>query len=107
MAKGGALRKYKAIVESLGLRQLDVYRVREGSKEVDVLRVMETTTGKVITINLGATRESLSYTEFFKRVVDELKKNGISVNERIIAKVGEAATALDERYKTARTAEAR
>ncbi len=99
MAKGGALRKYKAIVESLGLRQLDVYRRREGSKEVDILRIMDRSTGKVIAINLGVTRESLSYGEFYKKLIEGLKNNGINLNERIVMKVGEVVAALDKRYE--------
>jgi hypothetical protein len=99
MAKGGALRKYKAVIESLGLRQLDVYRIKEGSREVDKIRVKDMTTGKVLTINLGTVREALSYSEFLKRVLDELQKNGISPSERIISKVSEAVRELDKRYK--------
>ncbi len=99
MAKGGALKKYKAVIESLGLRELDVYRYKKGSKQTDIIRVMELSTGKVLTIDLGTLRESLSYSEFFKKIIDELKKNKISLSERVISKVERATEELDKRYK--------
>ncbi len=98
MAKGGALRKYRAIIESLGFKELDVYRVKKGSKEVDIIRAMELSTGKIVTIDLGTLRESLDYTEFYKKVIDELKKNGITLSERIISRVGKAVEELSKRY---------
>jgi len=98
LAKGGALRKYRAIIESLGFKELDVYRVKKGSKEVDIIRAMELSTGKIVTIDLGTLRESLDYTEFYKKVVDGLKKNGITLSERIISRVGKAVEELSKRY---------
>ncbi len=59
------LTKYKRALESLGLKQLDVYRF----KDRDVLRVL-TPDRKVLIIELPKKREEMSIDEF----IDYVKK---------------------------------
>ena len=81
--KGGKLTYYKAVVELLGLRQLDVYRQVKGGSVTDVLRLLDPATRKVYMVDLGAPRESLSLEEFAKRVRASLEKQGFRVSERV------------------------
>lgn len=74
--------RYKAIVEYLGYKQLDVYRVAEDKKAVDIVRLMDPMSGKTAIINLGAPRESLSYREFLERIIEGVEKAGLPLNER-------------------------
>lgn len=76
------LTSMKLALEALGLKQLDVYRVVENNKLVDIIRVKDSTSGKVVTVSLGTVRESLEVSEFVDRVVSELIKAGIKVDER-------------------------
>ena len=77
--------RYRDIVEYLGYKQLDVYRVMEDGKTIDIIRIMDPMTGKVGVVNLNAPRESLSYTEFLELVIEGAKKAGLPLNERRIA----------------------
>lgn len=81
------LTRYRLIVESLGLRQLDVYRVREGGRDVDVLRLLDPQTGKVVTVNLGTVRESLSFQEFMERILEPLGKAGVRISDKTLSTV--------------------
>lgn len=77
------LSKYKYIIEELGLRQLDVYRVM-GEKDImkDIVRLYDPATTKVITVDLGKIRESMNPLEFLEKIADAAKKEGISLPER-------------------------
>jgi hypothetical protein len=77
----GAYTVYKALLELLGLRQLDVYRKSRGSPS-DVIRVLEPSSRKVINIDLGTTRESLTYEEFLAKVKEAAEKQGIRISDR-------------------------
>ena len=88
MARGRVYSKYRMIVTALGLKELDVYRVRRGDKRVvDILRVMDPATGKVALVNLEAPRESLSLEEFLDRLVKKLEEAGMPVSERVLERV--------------------
>jgi len=77
----GAYTVYKALLELLGLRQLDVYRKSRGSPS-DVIRALEPSSRKVVEIDLGTTRESLTYEEFLAKVKDTTEKQGIRISDR-------------------------
>jgi hypothetical protein len=81
------LSKYRFLVEALGLRQVDVYRVREGGREVDILRVYDPSTNKVVIVNLGALRESLDQREFLDRLLKGLSEAGVRVSEKRLSKI--------------------
>ncbi len=91
--------QYKNIVEYLGYKQLDVYRIVRDGKTVDIIRLMDPMSGQVGVIDLDAPREALSYREFLEKVIEGLEKAGLPVNERRVA-------ALREKYP-AQEAEAR
>ena len=92
---------YKRIIEELGLFQLDVYRVRtEKGTLKDVLRIQDPASGKVVTIDLGATREALSLTEYLDKVVEALTSSGVALPERRIRQLRERL----ERMEKARAA---
>ncbi|MEM0340388.1 MAG: hypothetical protein QXN05_02555 [Acidilobaceae archaeon] len=76
------LTSMKLALEALGLKQLDVYRIAEDNRLVDIVRVKDLTSEKVVTINLGTVRESLEVSEFVDRVVSELVRVGVKVDER-------------------------
>ncbi len=87
MSRGVVYTKYRYIVEMLGYKQVDVYRVprTEDGKKVgfkDVVRIMEPMSGKIAVIDLGVTRESLSLLEFMEKIVDGAGKAGLPVFER-------------------------
>lgn len=90
--------KYRRLVEALGLRQLDVYRVRDNNtgKQKDVVRVFDPSTGKVVVVDLGNVRESLSYQEFLSKVLEGVRKAGIPLPDRVVANVLSEAQKLDE-----------
>ncbi|MEM1873153.1 MAG: hypothetical protein QXS85_00665 [Acidilobaceae archaeon] len=77
----------KLVLEALGLRQLDVYRVVRDKRPVDLVRVMDVSSGRVALVDLGTLRESLSLSEYIDRVVSELARAGIRVDERKLAAV--------------------
>jgi hypothetical protein len=79
--------KYKRLIEAVGLKQLDVYRVVRDGKTVDIVRLYDPASGKVAVVDLGTTRESLGLSEYLEKVVDALKKQGITVNERLLERV--------------------
>ncbi len=82
MAKG-AYTVYKALLELIGLRQVDVYRVHTKGSPSDVLRVLEPSTRKVFEVDLGTTRESLSYEEFLGKVREAAEKAGVKISDRL------------------------
>ncbi len=82
MAKG-TYTVYKALLELLGLRQLDVYRVHSRGSPSDVIRVVEPSSRKVFEVQLGTTRESLSYEEFLAKVKEAAEKQGVRVSDRL------------------------
>ncbi|MCE4603254.1 MAG: hypothetical protein F7C08_00195 [Desulfurococcales archaeon] len=81
--------KYKDVVEYLGFKQLDVYRVESEGRTVDIIRIMDPMTGKVGVVNLGAAREALSMSEFLENVVKGAEEAGLPVNERRVATLKE------------------
>jgi len=81
------LSKYRFMVEALGLKQLDVYRVKVGSKEVDILRVYDPSTRKIVTVNIGALRESLDQREFLDRLLKSLEEAGVKVSEKRLSRL--------------------
>jgi hypothetical protein len=81
------LTAYKRIIARLGLQQLDVYRVTEGGRLRDVIRVRDPAIGKTAVIKLDTTREALSPREFAERVVEEASRAGIRLSERKVQEV--------------------
>jgi len=76
MAKGRLLTLYKAAIEELGLRQLDVYRVEKDGKLVDILRIFDPGSIKVILVELPSIREAVApkdYIDILLRALDEAK----------------------------------
>ncbi len=88
MARGRIYSRYRMIVTALGLKELDVYRVKgKDGRIVDVLRIMDPGTGKVVLVDLETPRESLSLEEFLARLVKKLEDAGMPVSERILERV--------------------
>ena len=79
--------KYKRVVEAIGLKQLDVYRVVRDGRVIDIVRIYDPASGRVAVIDLGTTRESLDLKDYLSRVVEELRRQGITVNERMLERV--------------------
>ncbi|MDP8003407.1 MAG: hypothetical protein ACP5I6_08030 [Caldisphaera sp.] len=76
--------KYKTLVEMLNLRQLDVYRIKNNDgKTMEIIRVLDPVTRKVVNVNLNAVRESLNYVEFLNKIKEGLSAGGVNINERI------------------------
>ncbi|MEM2628634.1 MAG: hypothetical protein QXG74_01990 [Acidilobaceae archaeon] len=82
--------KYKTIVEMLGLKQLDVYRVREGSRDVDIVRLYDPATRKIIVINLGSVRESISLGDYLAKVLEASSKHGVRISDKKLQTVRES-----------------
>jgi hypothetical protein len=101
MAKGGVLARYKRLVEALGLRVLDIYRVSEKGKPKDVVRILDYATGKVVLVDLETTREALRYREFLERILGKLRESGVEVSDRIAGRVLEEASRLDALHASA------
>ncbi|GBF08813.1 hypothetical protein apy_05380 [Aeropyrum pernix] len=87
LASRKVLNKYKMLVESLGLKQLDVYRVVREGKPVDVIRIQDPASGKTALVDLGTTRESLTLQEFAERLLKALGESGITVSERLLLRL--------------------
>lgn len=83
VSKGAQFTYYKALLELLGLRELDVYRYSRKGQVSDVIRVLEPASHKVVNVDLGTARESLSYEEFLNRVKESLERNGIKISDRV------------------------
>jgi len=62
--------KYKAAIERLGFRQLDVYRM----KNRDVIRLQRIADGKVYVVELPKHRDELTVDEFIKLVKEALAR---------------------------------
>lgn len=78
---------YKRIIEELGLKQLDVYRVPDEKGGLkDVLRVFDPATSKVLIIDLGKIREAAEPLQFLEVIVKAASESGVLLPER---KVGE------------------
>ena len=102
MARGGVLARYKRLVEALGVRILDIYRVAgEDGRQKDVVRILDYATGKVVLVDLEAAREALKFREYVEKIVEALRDAGIQVNERIAARVLEEASRLDSAAEAA------
>lgn len=82
VSRGSQFTYYKALLELLGFRELDVYRYSRKGQVSDVIRVLEPTSRKIVNVDLGTARESLSYEEFLNRVKEGLEKSGIRVSDR-------------------------
>ncbi len=95
MARGGLYSRYKRLAEALGVKVLDVYRIMEKGRTKDIVRLLDYTTNKVVLVDLGAPRESLSFREYVNKVLEGLKASGVEISERIAARVLEAAEKLD------------
>jgi hypothetical protein len=101
MASRKTYTQYKKIVEALKLSQLDVYRVRtEKGTLKDVLRVYSPAANKVVLVDLGAPRESLSLLEFLDKLVDTLKNEKIPVPERTVKNLREKLSSEKEAVTT-------
>ncbi len=88
VARGRIYTPYRRIISSLGLHQLDVYRVQDDKGTVkDIIRIYSPTANKVATIDLGTPRESLEPAEFLERVIKTLEDNKIPVPERIVKRL--------------------
>ena len=105
MVRGRTLTLYKAAIEELGLRQLDVYRVKEVDKDakqeklVDVIRIFDPASNKVVLVKLPAIREAVSPKEYIEILLKSLKDNGISYPERKAAQLVEVFTEITESEK--------
>ncbi len=97
MAKGRVFTVYRRIITSLGLKELDVYRVvgEDGIKK-DILRLYDFTSNKVVLVDLGTTREAMSPVEFLNKVVEKAREAGISLPER---KIRELSKELSEKQE--------
>ena len=93
--------QYKNIVEYLGYKQLDVYRIVRDGKTVDIIRLMDPMSGQVGVIDLDAPREALSYREFLEKVIEGLEKAGLPVNERRVIALREKYPAQEAEAKEA------
>lgn len=80
MAK--VFRKYKEVVEMLGLKHLDVYRKIEGGRPADTVRLYDPVSGKVIVVPLGAARESLTLEEYLNRALEAASQQGIKISDK-------------------------
>lgn len=81
---------YKRVIEELGLRQLDVYRVADEKGGLkDILRVFDPTTNKVLTIDLGKIREAIKPLEFLDLIVKVATESGIMLPERKVNELRE------------------
>ncbi len=98
MVSRAVYHKYRRLIEALGLKQLDVYRIRDNSsgKLKDIVRVSDPSSGRVVVVDLGTVRESLSYQEFLTKVLDGIKRAGIPLPDRLVANVMNEAKRLDE-----------
>ncbi len=96
MAGGRIYTKYKNVIEELGLKQLDVYRVIKDGKITDVLRIQDPMSSKILLFDLGAPREALSLLEFLERLRRALVESGIEVSERRLQLLREKLKRLDE-----------
>ncbi len=81
---------YKRIVEELGLRQLDVYRVRDSKGTLkDVLRLFDPATNKVFTLDLGKVREALQPGEFLEAIIKAADEAEVRLPDRIVTRLRE------------------
>jgi len=88
---------YKRAIEELGLRQLDVYRVRdERGVEKDIVRIFDPASVRVITVDLGAIREALKPTEYLGKIFEALDNAGIPYPERKANELMEAFRRLEK-----------
>ena len=88
---------YKRAIEELGLRQLDVYRVRdEKGVEKDIVRIFDPASVRVITVDLGAIREAIKPTDYLSKILETLDEAGIPYPERKARELMEAFKKLEE-----------
>jgi len=81
---------YKRIIEELGLKQLDVYRIRDDKGVLkDIVRLFDPSTYRVITIDLGKIREALQPGEFLEAIVNASNNAGIRLPERVVSRLRE------------------
>ena len=102
MAKG-AYTAYKALLELLGLRQLDVYRTQSRGSPSDTIRVLEPSSRKVFEVQLGTTRESLAYEEFLAKVREAAEKNGVKISDRLWSTAIAKARGLSQKASVSAT----
>ena len=96
MVSRAVYHRYRRLVEALGLRQVDVYRVVSDGRLKDVVRVADISSGKVFVVDLGTVRESLGFKEFLERVLDGARKAGIHLPDKLVASVLAQAEAMDK-----------
>ena len=87
MGRSRVFTVYKRILAKLGLQQLDVYRIREGGKLREIIRVRDPAIGKTVVISLDTAREAMTPREFAEKIVEEASKAGINLSERRIHEV--------------------
>ncbi len=93
---------YKRIIEELGLRQLDVYRVpAEKGGFKDVIRLLDPMTNKVALVDLGKLREATDPAEFLEKIIEAATKAEIAIPERKIEQLKEALSSKTEEGKGA------
>ncbi len=80
---------YKRIISELGLLQLDVYRVIESGKTLDIIRIYDPAKNKVFLVNLGVTREALTPLEFIEKLEEAAKASEVTLPERKLKKLKE------------------
>ncbi len=78
---------YKRIIEELGLMQLDVYRVQEKSKIVDIVRIYDPAKNTVFMVNLDAPRESLTPLDFIEKLEKAASAAKVALPERKLAQL--------------------
>ncbi|MEM0371290.1 MAG: hypothetical protein QXG46_01595 [Ignisphaera sp.] len=61
--------KYKASIEKLGFKQLDIYRL----KDRDIVRLMRKSDGKVYLVELPRHIEDMSLEEFIEQVTSKIR----------------------------------
>ena len=94
---------YKRIINELGLMQLDVYRVVEDGKTLDIVRIYDPAKNKVFLVNLGVTREALTPLEFIEKLEKAASEAGVTLPERKLKQLKEAYAAK-ESVKEVKTA---
>jgi len=59
-----------------------VKRVKREVERWSLIRALEPSSRKVVEIDLGTTRESLTYEEFLAKVKDATEKQGVRISDR-------------------------
>lgn len=95
MASRSVYHKYRRLVEALGLRQVDVYRVVSDRRPKDIVRVADISSGKVFMVDLGTVREALGFREFMERILEGARGAGIHMPDKLVSSVLAQAERMD------------